>query len=148
MSRNFVSKFEKSANVSCCIIIKCTHTETNYYQPIIYRHMVLAMGRGHNASNVVQTLGRATFNGRNVLNENGFNKITVLMTSNDLTMCVKIQNYVNHIADRMQQGDSLAAAMTGTNEEIPDTANWIRHTFRELGRVKGVILVLIFSPVD
>ncbi len=105
--------------------------------------MVLAMGRGHNASNVVQTLGRATFNGRNVLNENGFDKVTVLMTSNDLTMCVKIQNYINHIADRVQQGDSLAAAMTGTNEEIPDTANWIRHTFRELGRVKGTILILL-----
>ena len=105
------------------------------------------MGRGHNASNVVQTLGRASFNGRNVLNENGFGKVTVLMTSNDLTMCVKIQNYINHIADRVQQGDSLSAAMTGTNEEIPDTANWIRHTFRELGRVKGTIVLLISAMV-
>jgi hypothetical protein len=103
------------------------------------RHMVLALGRGHNASNVVQTLGRATFNGRSVLNENGFENVTVLMTSNDLTMCVKTQNYVNHIAHRMQKGDSFAAAMTGANEEIPDTANWIRHTFREPGRIKGTI---------
>ncbi len=106
--------------------------------------MLLALGRGHNASNVVQTLGRATFNGRSVLNENGFDKVTVLMTSNDLTMCVKIQNYVNQVAHRMQQGDTLAQAMTGANEKLPDSANWLRHTPRELGRIKGMFLYVIF----
>mgnify|MGYP001033789480 CR=1 FL=1 len=103
--------------------------------------MLLALGRGHNASNVVQTLGRATFNGRSVLNENGFDKVTVLMTSNDLTMCVKIQNYVNQVAHRMQQGDTFAQAMIGANEKLPDSANWLRHTFRELGRIKGIFLM-------
>ena len=40
-------------------------------------------------------IGLATFNGRNVLNDNGFRNVTVLMTSNDLTMCIKYQSYVN-----------------------------------------------------
>jgi hypothetical protein len=41
-------------------------------------------------------IGLATFNGRNVRNDNGFHNVTVLMTSNDLTMCIKYQSYVNH----------------------------------------------------
>ena len=44
-------------------------------------HMVLSLGRGHSISNVVQTLGRATFNGKHLLIENGFDNVTVLMTS-------------------------------------------------------------------
>jgi hypothetical protein len=64
----------------------------------------------HNVSNVVQTLGLATFNGRNVLNDNGFRNVTVLMTSNDLSICIKYQNYVNHVARRMQQENTFATA--------------------------------------
>ena len=130
---------KSSGLISARLFVLCMAKTTDSYFAFDSRHMVLALGRGHNASNVVQTLGRATFNGRTVLNENGFDNVTVLMTSNDLTMCVKIQNYVNHIAYRMQKGDNFAAAMTGANEEIPDTANWIRHTFREPGRIKGTI---------
>ena len=100
-------------------------------------HMVLSLGRGHSISNVVQTLGRATFNGKHLLIENGFDNVTVLMTSNDLTMCKKIQNYVDQVARRIQQGDSFAAAVKGTIEKVPDCANFIRHTRRELGRIKG-----------
>ncbi len=100
--------------------------------------MVLALGRGYSASNVSQALGRATFYGRKVLNNNGFDKVTVLMTSNDLTMCLKMQNYINYIAHRLKQGDTYTAAVTGANVKIPDDANWLRHTFRELGRIKGV----------
>ena len=100
----------------------------------------MALGRGHNVSNVVQTLGRTTFNGRNVLNENGFCNVTVLMSMNDHNMCIKCQNYVNHVARRMQQGDTFAAAVTGANEKIPDSANFLQHShFRELGRIKGAL---------
>ena len=81
----------------------------------------MALGRGHNVSNVVQTLGRATFNGRNVLNDNGFRNVT-------------------HVARRMQQGDTFAAAFTGANEKIPYSANFLQHSpFRELGRIKGAL---------
>ena len=44
-------------------------------------HLLLALGRGHNISTIVQSLGRATFNGKTVLNQNGFESVTVLMTS-------------------------------------------------------------------
>lgn len=44
-------------------------------------HMLLSLGRGHNISTIVQSLGRATFNGKTILNDNGFDSVTVLMTS-------------------------------------------------------------------
>ena len=56
----------------------------------------------------------------------------------DYDVCVKAQNYMDHIASRtMQLGDSLKAAMTGANEQIPGSADFLRHTFRELGKIKG-----------
>jgi len=101
-------------------------------------HMLMALGRGHNSSTIVQTLGRATFNGRNVLKENGFDCVRVLTTSSDYTVCIKKQNYINEVSQRIQLGDTFAAAVTGANHKIPDSANFLRHTFREVGRIKGM----------
>ncbi|KAL7540610.1 hypothetical protein ACHAXR_010249 [Thalassiosira sp. AJA248-18] len=101
-------------------------------------HMIMALGRGHNISTIVQTLGRATFNGSNLLQDNGFDCIRVLTTSNDYTTCVKKQNYINQVAHRIQLGDDFPAAVTGANEKMADSANFLRHTFREIGRVKGM----------
>jgi hypothetical protein len=56
--------------------------------------MVISLGRAINITNVAQTLGRPTGNGRSVLKENGFDSVTVLTTSNDLTICIKMQNYI------------------------------------------------------
>jgi hypothetical protein len=104
--------------------------------------MVLALGRGHNISNVVQALGRATFNGKDVLNENGFQNVTVLMTRSDLTMCINHQKFVNFVARQVLQGDTFATAVTGFNEKVPDSANFLQHSrFRELGRIKGETLL-------
>lgn len=100
--------------------------------------MIMAMGRGHNISTIVQTLGRATFNGKATLKDNGFDCVRVLTTSNDYTLCTKVQNYINVVASRMEFGDTFAEAVTGANAKIPDSANFLRHTFRELGRVKGL----------
>ena len=50
-----------------------------------------------------------------------------------------MQNYISEIQKRIQEkGDTLADAMSGANEKIPDSANFLRHTFRELGRIKGL----------
>ena len=62
----------------------------------------MSLGRGHNSSTIVQTLGRATFNGRNVQKDNGFDIVTVLTTSNDYTLCLKKQNYINQVDSRQK----------------------------------------------
>ena len=76
-------------------------------------HMLMSLGRGHNASTVPQTIGRSTFNGKNVLKENGFHCVTVLTTANDYIVCRKMQAYVDFIYDRIQSGDTFSEAVTG-----------------------------------
>lgn len=93
-------------------------------------HMLLRLGSGHNISTLIQTLGRATGNNRDILNANGVNCVTVLTTSADLTVCNKMQNYLNEVSRRIGQGEPLKEAMTGANEKIHDGANFLRHTTR------------------
>ena len=74
----------------------------------------------------------------------------------------KYQNYIDHIDQRIQSGDSFSEAVvrrrlivsfnllaaikkiilmslskTGKNEPVPDNANFMRETFRELGSIRG-----------
>jgi hypothetical protein len=100
-------------------------------------HFVILLGRGHNAMNVVQAMGRATFNGRSVLERNGFSHVTMLATSNDYTMAQKIQRYIEEISQRIKNGESFRGAMSGASQKMPDSTNFLRHTFREIGQLKG-----------
>ena len=97
----------------------------------------MILGRGQNTSGIAQTLGRATGNCRDVLGDNGFDCVKVLTTSTDLTVCIKMNNYINEIGRRMGQGDTIFQAMTGATETMPDDSNFVRHTFREIGPIKG-----------
>lgn len=100
-------------------------------------HMLISLGRGHNAMNVVQTMGRATFNGKSVLKNNGFKHVTIMTTSNDFTMASKTQEYLEEVYRRHKSGGEFIDAVTGANEKMPDGANFLRHTFREIGLLKG-----------
>ena len=101
-------------------------------------HFLVALGRGHNCSNVVQTLGRATFNGKSVLEENGFKHVTLLTTGSDYTMALKTQQFVKNVYERYKQGESFVEAATGATTVMPDGTNFLRHsTFREIGVLKG-----------
>ncbi len=73
--------------------------------------MVISLGRAINITNVAQTLGRPTDNGRSVLKENGFDSVTVLTTSNDLTICIKMQNYITEINKKIKEGDTFEEAV-------------------------------------
>lgn len=99
--------------------------------------MLMNLGRGHHTSSAIQTLGRATGNCRDVLDSNGFSCVTVLTTINDLTVSIKMQNYIIGIDRRIRQGDTFSQAMTGAKEKMPDDSNFVRHTFREIGPIKG-----------
>lgn len=92
--------------------------------------MLLSLGRGHNVSTLIQTLGRVTGNNRDVLNANDIACVTVLATDKDLISGIKTQNYVNEVCCRIGQGDTLSQAMTGANKKMPDEANFFRHTPR------------------
>jgi hypothetical protein len=51
-------------------------------------HIIVSRGGGYSVEDMVQTMGRATFCGKVVLEKNGFEGVTVLATYQDLT-CAK-----------------------------------------------------------
>jgi hypothetical protein len=75
-------------------------------------HMVMSLGQGYSTSSVSQTIGRATGNGKSVLQENGFDCVRVLTTHNDLVLCTKMRSYMKEISDRMYNGDTLEQAVS------------------------------------
>lgn len=97
-------------------------------------HFLVALGRGYNCSNVVQTLGRATFNGKSILKENGFSHVTMLTNHQDLRMASKMQEFIEEIYRRIENGCDFYDAV---KNEMHDNANFLRHTSRELGLLKG-----------
>ena len=82
---------------------------------------------------MIQTLGRGTFNGKDVLRKNGFKYVTVLSTAQDLVCARKYHVLTEFIQRRMEEGDTLLEALSGKNTKIPDTANPFRHSDRKIG---------------
>ena len=74
--------------------------------------MVLSLGRGYSISSLCQTAGRGSGNGIDVLRENGFTCVTILATAADLTLCIKMRNYLREIGKRMQTGNTFAEAVS------------------------------------
>lgn len=79
------------------------------------------------------TIGRGTFCGRKQLEANGFSKVTLLATWEDVVSARKYNNLTDHVSYRMECGDSLIDVLRGTNEKIPDQANPLRHAPRKIG---------------
>eukprot|EP00977_Amphora_coffeiformis_P003465 scaffold640_cov166-Amphora_coffeaeformis.AAC.1 len=99
-------------------------------------HYIVALGRGHNVMNLVQTLGRATFNGKSILRENGFNAVTLLTPTRDYITVKKLLTYVDYVSEEISSGKSFHDAMTGASDAIPDAANFLRHTTRPVSQIK------------
>mmetsp|Transcript_14299 Transcript_14299/g.20824 ORF Transcript_14299/g.20824 Transcript_14299/m.20824 type:complete len:1022 (-) Transcript_14299:81-3146(-) len=101
-------------------------------------HMLMALGRGHNTSTVIQTFGRATCNGRSILKENGIQHVKILTTRSDYRIGGYIQNYIDEVGQREKSGESYADAVTGSNKKLPHSANFLDQSFREIGRERGL----------
>ena len=99
-------------------------------------HMAMMLSRGHNLSTVIQTLGRATFNGKDTLQMNGFNYVTILTTQMDYEIGISVQYYIDEVSFRMKNGESFKDALTGSNKEHSDAANWVDKSFRKTGALK------------
>ena len=100
-------------------------------------HMAVSLGRGHNSSTVLQTIGRATFNGKSILIENGFETVKILTTQNDFRTSRKTQKFISEVHKRMKKGNTLAEALEGTSQKYPHSLNILHNTFREIGKIKG-----------
>lgn len=74
--------------------------------------MAMSLGRGYSTSSVAQTIGRVTGNSRDILEENGFDCVRVLSTYADLTLTVKMGNYMKEIGVRVNQGETFEQAVS------------------------------------
>ena len=83
-------------------------------------HIIVSRGLGYAVDDVCQTLGRGTFNGKVVLEGNGFQQVTVLATYQDLTSARKYVAMTDHFDYRLRQGDSVWEALAGAQQTIPD----------------------------
>eukprot|EP00978_Attheya_sp_CCMP212_P026854 scaffold89047_cov44-Attheya_sp.AAC.1 len=139
-------------------------------------HLVISLGRGHNAMNVIQAMGRATFKGKtrvvvialiyvvrilinnflhllapflpsclltvlppgkSLLKSNGFDNVTLLTTYTDYKMACKAINFMDIFQKRVRAGQTFSEAICGAEQIFPDAANFLRHTDREIGQLKG-----------
>lgn len=99
-------------------------------------HMTMMLSRGHNLSTVIQTLGRATFNGKDTLQTNGFQHVTILTTQMDYEIGISVQCYIDEVSSRVKNGESFKDALTGSNKKHSDAANWVDKSFRKTGALK------------
>ena len=96
-------------------------------------HMLVSRGGGYSIEDVIQTLGRGTFNGRDVLEKNGFQNVTVLCEWRDLMTAKSYHSLTEFIQWRMQEGDTLGEAISGKKVKLPEHANAFRYTDRKVG---------------
>jgi len=97
-------------------------------------HIVMYLGMGHSVENFIQALGRATFNGKSVLEQNGHSHVTYLMPGHDANIAPAYDSFVKEIHRRCMNGDSLNQAMSGANGKLPDKTNYLRLTNRKTGQ--------------
>ncbi len=100
-------------------------------------HMLMSLGTGHNCSTVIQTLGRATFNGLSVLQKNGFDHVKCLTKEDDYTLSVHHPKYIKGVIERVRKGDSLAEAVACADKKFPSFADILAKTPREIGKMPG-----------
>lgn len=103
-------------------------------------HMVLNLGIGQSNENLLQALGRATFNGfETILKKNGYKCVTVLVPKQDLQMAVRYGNFVHEVSERAKSGKTTAKAiLQDAKEKFEDSSNYLRFSNRKTGQMKGL----------
>lgn len=96
-------------------------------------YIVLNMGGGHTIENYVQSVGRATFVGKNLLEENGHSHVTALMPTADWNMVKAWQKYILEFDRRVSLGERVLDAMSGAKEALPEYADYLQFTTRRTG---------------
>jgi hypothetical protein len=100
-------------------------------------HFVMILGKAYSNESVIQTLGRATFRGKETLKNNGFDHVTILMPKADFAMALAYQTCILEIQTRIDSGMSFDDAVNGAEFKLPDAANFKRHSPRKVGEWAG-----------
>ena len=77
-------------------------------------HILVSLGKSQSLENLVQALGRATFNGKECLVKNGFQQVTVLMPPEDWDVAQAYPKFQREVHDRVAKGESLQSLLNGS----------------------------------
>jgi TPR repeat protein len=87
--------------------------------------------------NFLQSLPPFLPPGKSLLKRNGFDNVTILTTYSDYKMACKAIDFMDIFQKRVCAGQTLSEAMYSAEQTFPDAANFLRHTAREIGQLKG-----------
>lgn len=95
-------------------------------------HILLALGDGYSTEGMIQALGRATFNGKHVLLENGFENVTCLTRDRHWDAARAYQHFLVEIAKKVK-----AKQLDGAFEEVYDwKSDFLHGNKRKCGKNK------------
>ena len=124
--------------------IRCISFRGDYRVPT---HVGISLGKGHGLSNLVQAIGRATGNNKSVLTANGHDHVTILVNKEDFTSVIKHENFVSEFGKLMSVNNKTTKGKGGNMNAKDalvhalachdDNLNFLRHTKREIGKLKG-----------
>ncbi|CAB9502596.1 expressed unknown protein [Seminavis robusta] len=139
-----ISQMDKAVRLDTPIIIfgysrmcRCVSFRSSTRVPT---HMILSRGPGYSLEDYIQAIGRATFNGLSVLEQNGHSHVTVLTNENDFLAAKKYYSFVQAINVYLSRnpGVPLQKVLRCATKKLPDEANCFRHTNRKIGRRKDL----------
>ena len=101
-------------------------------------HYIQSYGQGYSLEKTIQSLGRATFIGKSVLNRLGFSSVRIMASQSDLEAAKAYQRFQVAVYRSIVAGQSLSEAMNGSLKLLPAEANFARLTSRKMGEIKGL----------
>lgn len=103
----------------------------------VVTHIAGVRGPGYNILEMYQLLGRACFQGKDILERNGHEHVTILTTGSDYDMVYHIEKFFERFFERMEKSpESLSAVMSNMLVDLeaffPADANIFRSCNRQL----------------
>ena len=104
-------------------------------------HIAVVRGTGYNKAEMYQSLGRGCFQGRHILEKNGFKHVTVLTTGSDYDMVLQFDAFFDRFFEQIEKVEhSFLAIMGDLQGDIevlfPAEANILRSGNRQLSSNK------------
>eukprot|EP00956_Cyclotella_meneghiniana_P011335 scaffold15938_cov27-Cyclotella_meneghiniana.AAC.1 len=98
----------------------------------VVTHIAVMRGNGHNLGNTFQAVGRGAYQGKDTLQSNGYDHVTILTTQSDYETIQHLNNFTNALFDRIESSDTDLPFSTVWSQVFPEFADIFRSTNRNL----------------
>lgn len=95
-------------------------------------HIAVMRGNGHNLGNTYQAVGRGAYQGKDTLQRNGYDHVTILTTGCDYEAIQHLNNFTDTLFKRIESSNTDLPFSAVWNQTFPEFANIFRSTNRNL----------------